>query len=158
MGMHTRRHKQRLCECSTGECWWRSATCLALSETRCLTSCEGNSQQALMPPDVGPFYLGVPRQSRPWHEMAQPIRRLKTALHPLFLLALLRRTLQRKTAIDVHTEPTPPDAAVSLALASPRAPGPGRAACMAYGHSHLCGRWWATSCHRAVSQLSQLFS
>jgi hypothetical protein len=75
-------------------------TPLASSETRCLTSCEHFSSEALVPParrrSVCVLHVGIPRQSRPWHEMNQPIRRWKTALHPLFLLGLLRRTLQRK--------------------------------------------------------------
>lgn len=75
---------------------WRPPAPLAVSETPCLTSCQLVSSIALVPAGVGPSNLGVPRQSRPWHEMNQPIRRCKTALHPLFLLGLLRRTLQRK--------------------------------------------------------------
>lgn len=129
-------------------------TPLASSETRCLTSCEHFSSRALVPParrrSVCVLLVGIPRQSRPWHEMNQPIRRWKTALHPLFLLGLLRRTLQRKQLSmyipnlrrPIRLAHWPTLRPVLASLAAELAPS----------------TLWATSCHRAVSQLSQLFS
>jgi hypothetical protein len=61
----------------------------------------------------------------------------------------------KETALDVHTKPTAANTAASLDTSSPRALAPAIGARMA---DRLSRRRWATPCHRAVSQLSQLFS
>jgi hypothetical protein len=105
-----------------------------------------------VPPDVGPFYVGHPRQSRPWETSASTNRPKENRVSSTFLPGLSAANSAKESEIEIHTEPTASNTAISLGIASPRAPAASRLS------SHGVRHWQqrvGTPCHRAVSQMCQ---